>query len=341
MLFSSFLDKWDEARAAEDDEAKLAEKIMLGASLAFDGAAEDAGLDSLQHLVLKHCSRADKFYASPRGMREDFEFDGDLLTFPSAISTETAANNLVRARILESKKRRSAVVILPHWNAATWSYHNFARYFAKFGFTAVEVALPYHGLRTRSASSISDHFLSANLGRTIRSVRQAAIDTKDVVTWLNQRGHDRVALIGLSLGSCVAGLVAAHDPRILCSALVLTAGDFAEVVWTGRATRHIRRALEAELTLDQLSSLWSIISTGTFTKELSRAGHNILIISGNRDTVVKPYLTQRFINQLHSHDAQVQWVWLGCGHYSLALPPFNVKTFARLLFFFRRCGLLK
>jgi hypothetical protein len=220
MVFSSFLDKWDEARAAEDDAAKRADKVTLGASLAFDEASEDARLDSLQHLAMKHCNSADKFYAPPRRLREDFKLDDGLLTFPSAISTETPANNLVHARVIESKGQQVAVVVLPHWNAPVWSYHSFTRYFAKLGLTAVEVALPYHGLRARNTSSISDYFLSANLGRTIRSVRQAVIDTRDVITWLNHRGHDRVALVGLSLGSCVAGLVAAHDPRIPCSALV-------------------------------------------------------------------------------------------------------------------------
>jgi hypothetical protein len=203
------------------------------------------------------------------------------------------------------------------------------------------MALPYHGLRARNGSSVSDHFLSANLGRTIRSVRQAVIDTRDVVTWLQQRGHDRVVLIGLSLGSCVAGLVAAHDARIACSALVLTAGDFAEVVWTGRATRHIRRGLESKMGLDGLGSVWSIISTGTFAEKLSRADYGTLIISGGRDAVVKPYLTQRFIDQLQARGAPVRWMRLGCGHYSLALPPFSIATFARLLLFFRDRGLFR
>jgi pimeloyl-ACP methyl ester carboxylesterase len=341
MIFSSFLDKWDEARAAEDDTAKLVENVTLGASLAFDEAPGHVELNAFKQLVLKQQDNAHQYYASARNLRKDFNFDGDLLTFPSAVLTETAPNNLVRARVRGPGKRRVAVVILPHWNAPAWSYHSFAGYFAKLGFTAVEVTLPYHGLRTRNASLISDYFLSPNLGRTIRSVRQSVIDTRDVITWLNLRGHDRVVLIGLSLGSCIAGLVAAHDPRVTCSALVLTAGDFAEVVWTGRATRHIRRALEPEMTLDELGSVWSIISTGTFAKELARKGHRTLIISGTRDTVVKPYLTQRFIEQLQKHGAQIQWLQVGCGHYSLALPPFNVTTFARLLYFFRDCGLFK
>jgi hypothetical protein len=148
-------------------------------------------------------------------------------------------------------------------------------------------------------------------------------------------------VIGLSLGSCIAGLAGAFDPRIRCSALLLTAGDFAEVVWTGRATQHIRRALEPDMTLEQLQSVWSIISTATFTKELARHGHSSLIMSGSRDTVVKPYLTRRFIEQLRRGDVDFGWMQLACGHYSLARAPFNVFMFARLLSFLFGCRFFK
>jgi hypothetical protein len=293
----------------------------------------------LQRLALEQCARAGEFYASPRPGRKDFAFDGDLLTFQSAISTEAPESDLVRARVIESTTRRGAVIVLPHWSAQTWAYHGFIRHFSRLGLTAVEVALPYHGLRMREGATIADHFLSANVGRTIRSVRQAVIDTSDIITWLLQRGHDRVAVIGLSLGSCVAGLVGAHDPRVRCSALLLTAGDFAEVTWTGRATQHIRQAVETAMTLDQLRSVWSIISTERFTKDLTRPGYSSLIISGTRDTVVKPYLTERFIGQLRASGADFRWMKLACGHYSLARAPFGILTFGRLLHFFWRCGL--
>jgi hypothetical protein len=338
FFLSSSLDRWDEERAAEDDAAKLVEQVEWGASLAFKEAPQDVGLAAFQRLVLEHCNRADEFYSSPRASRDDFAFDGELLTFSSAISTETPESDLVRARVIESRRRRAAVVVLPHWSAPTWAYYGFIRHFARLGLTAVEVALPYHGERTREGSLIADHFLSANLGRTIRSVRQAVVDTKDIVTWLRQRGHEHVAVIGLSLGSCIAGLVGAHDPRVRCAALLLTAGDFAEVTWTGRATQHIRRAVETKITLDQLRSVWSIISTETFARELARPNYSTLIISGTRDTVVRPYLTRRFVEQLKDCDANFGWMRLGCGHYSLARAPFSVLAFVRLLYFFHRCG---
>lgn len=95
------------------------------------------------------------------------------------------------------------------------------------------------------------------------------------------------------------------------------------------------------MTLGQLRSVWSIISTETFLKELARPRHSTLVISGTRDTVVKPYLTQRFIDQLSACGANFGWTRLGCGHYSLARAPFSILTFIRLLYFFQRCGFFR
>lgn len=340
-FLSSSLDRWDEQRAAMDDAAKSIERFELGTSFAFAEAPSVEGLDMLQKLVSKHRRSATAFYASPRPGRDDFAFDDGLLTFQSSVSTGTPENDLVQARVIESKSRRAAVIVLPHWSAPAWNYQGFTRHLSRLGLTAMELALPYNGARMRHGALIADDFLSANLGKTIRSVRQAVIDTMDAVTWLKQRGHDRIAVVGLSLGSCIAGLVGAHDRRVRCSALLLTAGDFAEVTWTGRATRHIRQALEKDMTLAQLHSVWSLISTETYTAELARPDHSTLIVSGTRDTVVEPYLTRRFIGQLGDAGADFGWMQLGCGHYSLACAPFSIFAFIRMFNFFRRCGLLK
>jgi hypothetical protein len=264
-----------------------------------------------------------------------FKLEGNLLTFRSSINTETEANNIVRARIHSAKKPRRAVVILPHWNAPMWAYQKFGQYLARLGVTAVELCLPYQGERNRSGAPTSDHFLSANLGRTIRSVRQAVLDAKDVLDWLEESGHKTLGMIGVSLGSCIAGLVSAHDTRVTASALLLTAGDFAEVVWTGRATQHIRSGLAGGISLPELQQVWSIISTGTYVRQLARSGHRTLIISASRDRVVAPSLTRRFVEELRGAGGRPAWRILPCGHYSLALFPFSAMAFFLLARFLR------
>ncbi len=341
MWGGSIIDRWDESVAAEDDAKRVAEPLTIGASLAFGDAHEGASLAALAERVKESTAAADKFYAIEADEASDFMFDGDILTFRSAIATETEPNNIVHAKVYEGGRHRSAVVVLPHLNAETWGYQALSRRLMRLGLTVVELTLPYHGLRSRPGSVISDYFVSPNIGRTIRSVRQAVLDTRKTLTWLGDRGYQNIALVGVSLGSCIAGLVAAHDARVRVSALLLTAGDFSEVVWTGRATQYIKVAVAAGMTLDELKAVWSIVSPGSFAKELSREGHTMLIISGTRDRVVLPCLTERFFEQLRSSRARCDWRMLGCGHYSMGSFPFNAAAFLMVVRFLGREGLLK
>ena len=335
MWFGPYLDRWDERQAAEDDGNKVVEPLVIDAASVFSDLGDGATLAELAACVARHREKSCSFFSSEQLRPVDYIRQKNLLRFPSAIVTETKTNNTVNARIYEAANIRQAIVVLPHWNASMWAYHSFSQQLRRIGFTTVEVTLPYHGCRNREAAAVSDYFLSANLGRTIRSVKQAVLDTRRVIDWLFQQQYANVGLIGISLGSCVAGLVAAHDCRIRRSALVLTAGDFAEVVWTGRATRHIRSALASEATLAQIQNVWSIIATESFVSELARAGHQCLIVSGRRDQVVKPYLTERFVKGLRAANGNCRWHTLECGHYSLGRLPFSVWTFLLLARFFR------
>jgi hypothetical protein len=340
MWVGKLLDGYDEKQAAEDDDTKPFAPLVVGGSLVSAEINQGGSLTELAEWVERHKAKSAEFFTGEHNRIVDYTFKDDVLTFRSDIVTETELNDIVCARIYAAKNSRSAVIVLPHWNASAWDYHGFAKQLARLGLTTVELTLPYHGCRNRSDGVISDYFLSANVGRTILSVRQAVLDSRRVIDWLYQRKYEKVGLIGVSLGSCVAGLVAAHDIRISASALLLTAGDFTEVVWTGRATRHIRTALASGATLEQLQKVWSIISTGTFASELSRRTHRCLIISGNRDQVVLPYLTRRFVDQLRGAGGCYAWHGFGCGHYSLGLFPFNIMCFFKLVNFFRREGFM-
>jgi dienelactone hydrolase len=335
MSIWPLLDRWEERKAVTADKLKPHEEMELGCALAFPECRQDISLEAFGEFSNKVRTKSNTFFSANEDSRIEYGRQGDIITFRSDVVTETETNNLVRARIYEAKGSRDAVIMVPHWNAGVWSYRRFSRCLAGQGLTTVEMTLPYQGARGRDGSAVADYFLSANLGRTIRSIKQAVLDTRRVIDWLYSNNYTRVAIVGVSIGSCVAGLVAAHDNRIRMSALLLTAGDFAEVVWTGRATEHIRAALSEVATLDQVRAVWSIISSGCFVKQLSRQDHKSLIISGQRDQVVRPYLTDRFVSGLKNAGGNYNWQILACGHYSMGLLPFNIITCRLVVGFLR------
>jgi hypothetical protein len=163
--------------------------------------------------------------------------------------------------------------------------------------------------------------LSPNLGRTVQSMRQAVLDGRRLISALKNEGYDDISLLGMSLGSWVAGLIAAHDRTVRRAALFLSAGDLADMVWTGRATRHIRASLEAEVGLTELRRSWAPLNLENHADKLARTSLELQFVFAKRDTVVLPELSRQLAAKLKTAGAKPGILELNCGHYSLSLPP--------------------
>jgi hypothetical protein len=249
-MYYRWLDRWDERRARRGEEGKETMPFILDAERAFPGAKKVASLDEF-------CSFADAavvdptFFDEPSGSDQGFQRQEGWLNFPSGMSTDIEENNVVWAKITESGSLDQAMVVFHHWNASARN-RKIAKYFSRRGITVVEIAMPYHFERRRPGSVYADHMLSPNLGRTIQSLRQGVWDGRKLIRWLKSQGYRQVSVLGMSLGSWVAGIIAAHDSNVSKASLFLTAGGLADMVWTGRATRSIRDSLEPEIELTDL-----------------------------------------------------------------------------------------
>jgi hypothetical protein len=335
--FDAMISRWDETAARADDQNKQDVAFAVGASLAFPHLS--TGADHLALAVaVGHAMQAPDNYYQPSTAVTAAEAAsyGEWLSFRSRITTEEPENNTAYARVREAGSRTDAVLLLPHWNAPEGSMQPFARLLNAAGFTTAIVRLPYHHQRAAQGSIIADYFVSANLGRTIRSVRQAVFDVRGVADWLEARGHRKFYIAGASLGSCIAGLVSAFDPRFQAGILILTAGCFAKVVWTGRATRAISAELRRWLTLDELALVWEIIGLEAFVRFFSRAGLKLLILSASQDDVIRPELTRDFLGRLRDANIPFEERTFRCGHYTLGMLPFNVLAAFRIREFLRQ-----
>lgn len=330
------IDNWDEVAAAKEDRHKVITPFALDASLAFPDLSPTANAAVLATAAGEAVAKASEYYSGPQNCIIDLaKYDLGWLSFSSAIYTENSANNIVFARVFEGNMESDVVILVPHWNCKADSLFPFAKYIHWMGYTSVVLVLPYHHQRRRPESDIADYFVSASLGRTIRSVRQAVVDLRGVIDWLEIRGHHRFYVIGASLGSCVAGLASAVDQRIRASHLLLTAGSFADVVWTGRATRHISAALQEAIPLEVVRRIWSIISLDSFVEAYRNNSQKLLVLSAARDQVIRKVYTEDFIDKLRASQVSIHHVCLPCGHYSLGMFPFSVGAAARVVGFLR------
>lgn len=319
-MYHRWLDRWDEQRAQRGEEAKKTTKFSLDAEVAFPSAGTIRNID--QFCILADRALADPtFFDETQQSDHGFQRDEEWLTFPSAICTDIDENNLVRAKITESGTLDHALVVFHHWNA-TKRQNRLAKYFSKHGITVVEIAMPYHFERTRPGSSYADYMLSPSLGRTIQSVRQAVLDGRKLIRWLKEKGYRKISVFGMSLGSWVAGIIAAHDLAVSKASLFLSAGSLADMVWTGRATRAIRQSVEPHIELIDLRKAWGPLDIENFAGRLTRPDLDIQIAIAKRDNVVFPEYSQELINTLVRAGAKPDVIQFDCGHYSLALPPF-------------------
>jgi len=194
----------------------------------------------------------------------DFALEGNLLRFTSAVPTPYPENNIVHGQWFPARikpgTRRVAVVVLPHWNASVTQHNALCTGLARLGISTLRLSLPYHDYRMPAELKRADFAVSSNVARTIDATRQAVIDTRSVVDWLTGEGFGRVGIVGTSLGSCYAFLASVHDPRIVVNVYNHCSTYFADVVWEGLSSQHIRQSLESAVTLDQLRDLWMVIS---------------------------------------------------------------------------------
>jgi dienelactone hydrolase len=256
--------------------------------------------------------------ATPEGER--------LLTFPSAFTTPHPENNTVFCRCFPARRAnrrrfRAAVVVLPQWNADGEGHAGLCRLLAMNGMTALRLSLPYHHQRMPPELVRADYIVSSNIARTVQVCRQAVLDARRAVAWLQQEGYDRIGILGTSLGSCLALLTTAHEPLIQAQALNHISPHFADVVWRGLSTTHVRQGLDGHIDLDLLRSLWKPISPRWFVDRVSR--RQTLLVYARYDLSFPVDLSEDLVRQFRDRGIPHEVAVLPCGHYSTGKAPFK------------------
>jgi hypothetical protein len=267
---------------------------------------------------------SDRFFDAPP--TDAYERRGDVLRFPSAITTPYPVNNTVTARIFPARARqpgapRRAVIVLPQWNADAGGHVGLCRLFARFGITALRLSMPYHDVRRPPHLLRAEYIVSSNIGRTAHANRQAVLDVRRVVDWLEREGFDRIGVMGTSLGSCLTMLAMTHDPRIKAGAFNHVSPYFADVVWRGLSTRHVRAGLDGHVSLDELRQYWMPISPWPF---IDRIGdRRLLLVYARYDLTFPVDLSKQLVGEFARRKVPHDLAVLPCGHYTTGRAPFK------------------
>ncbi len=268
----------------------------------------------------------DAFFSAPPtsdyALGAPTESGEQLLTFPSALATPQAENNTVYARIFPPKTPgRAAVLVLPQWNSDEQGHVGLCRLLAMKGMTGVRLSLPYHDRRKPPEMRRADYIVSPNIGRTVQVCRQAVLDARRAIAWLAANGYDRIGILGSSLGSCLALLTTAHEPLVRAAALNHISPYFADVVWRGISTAHVRQGLDGHITLDVLRDLWRPISPAEYLERLR--DRRSLLVYAKYDLTFPVDLSRELVRQFRDRRIPHEVASLHCGHYSIGKTPFK------------------
>ncbi|CDM64632.1 alpha/beta hydrolase family protein [Pyrinomonas methylaliphatogenes] len=325
------------ARLMREREIKLARRDTNRRILPFDWGlpllAPHVNGDDPRHILraiaLEAFQKSDQFFALPP--IDDFRFDGETLLWTSAITTPERENNTARARFFAPHRKREddtkrAVLVLPQWNADEHSHVELCRLLNRFGVAALRLTLPYHEARRPSWMERADYLVSANIGRTLLSMRQAVVDARAAVHWLSEHaGFDQIGIVGSSVGSCTAFLAFVHDERIKTGVFNHVSSYFADVVWRGISTAHVRTGFADEVSLEELRVYWLPISPLPYAARLAkrRDRRPFRFIAARYDLTFPPDLSQQMIAETLRHGLRLDVAWLPCGHYTSGERPWK------------------
>ena len=344
-------------------EANGFESALPGPDLLRDPAAAEAAMVDINQILIRNSSlffgykRPEDFRLEerhpqlfptnvrPETLAKDAELkqqaiDGSLppaqfLRFTSPERTIYPKNDQVNARWYpapahkDPARPKQAIIVMPQWNADAFSHNALCALFNRMGVSALRLSKPYHDIRRPAELERSDYAVSANIGRTISACRQAVVDIRCCLDWLEEQGYEHFGVLGTSLGSCYAFLASAHDPRLRVNAFNHASTAFGDVVWAGQSTRHIHEAVEqAGLTQARLGALWSAISPVNYYDRFKgpEAGgdkKNVLLVYANYDLTFPKEYSLQVVDAFRRDNIRFERRVLPCGHYTTGETPYK------------------
>ena len=279
--------------------------------------------EALDRFASEALGDSDRFFSYK--VPADYRLREGHLTFTSPVETPYPENNTVYAEWFPAARDRGrAVLVLPQWNAGADGHVGLAKLLRRFGVSALRMSMAYHAERMPAELQRADYHVSSNVGRTIHASRQSVIDARACLDWLAAQGYRRLAILGTSLGSCMAFIAAAHDGRIELGIFNHVSMYFSDVVWTGLSTQHVRKGLATDVSQDDLRRYWSMISPAAYLGRMENRKMPSLLIWAKHDTSFLPVYSKQVLSAFREMDLPHQVYTLPCGHYTTGRLPFKL-----------------
>lgn len=240
-------------------------------------------------------------------------------SYRSLLASGDPLNDLSAGEVLINPNEEAPNVIFVHG----WRMSSFDRIKSMFqkqltdeqGWNLYYFTLPFHVQRKPEHSSYSgEYMVSADIGRTVQSVRQAVVDLRTLIGWIKANKKGPVIVIGVSLGGFLTNLTALVENRIDAMVSIFYANRLSYSIWNTIPGKYIRADLEHHgVNYGDLVRYWKITEPSQSAPVMHK--DRILLISAKNDLYV------------HIEDADYLWeAWdrparhvYTCGHAGIVL----------------------
>jgi hypothetical protein len=327
-LYTRWMDRW-ERKLATRDTNRIVRPFEWGTDwlhrIGFPDCPADANgsaATSVSQFAQQAILDSDRFF-SYEPVR-DYRLQDGRLTFATSSPSGCRENDTVHAIWMPAQDRKRALVVLPQWNHDAGAHLGLGKLLNRYGISALRMTMAYHAERKPPELQRADYHVSSNVGRTIHAARQSVVDTRCCLDWLAQQGYERIGILGTSLGSCVAFIATAHDPRVKVGIFNHVSMYFSDVVWTGLSTQFVRRSFSGHVDQDELRRYWAVISPASYLHRLEGRDLQSLLIWARHDTSFLPEYSQQVLTTFREKKLSHEVYTLPCGHYTTGQFPFKL-----------------
>ena len=268
-----------------------------------------------------------KFYAKPLFPKIYFEeknIKGDYkngkLKFLSEIENGDSNIQSIFHYNIFNKDKNINVILIHGWKSNLDRLNNiFSESFMNKGYNIYNYVLPFHMERS-SKDSPYECFLSSNVNRTLKSVKQSISDIRALISYIKESHDGKIIIIGLSLSGVVSNLLAQVEENIDLIISLFYANNLAFTAFETDAGKYIKKELlKNNFNSSLLNENWSIInpSLGKPIIDLNK----ILLVSGRHDK----YVLNRDTEKLWENWGKPKRIILECGHSGIKLCKKSIR----------------
>lgn len=259
------------------------------------------------------------------------ETGGDIqvtrVSYPSPVVTPYPVNNVVTAFLFRpNTPGPHPVMLVEHeWLPVTLTNEFIlCATLARAGVAAFLVVQPYSYNR-RVLPRVEDvELLSGDTRQTVAAVRQAVLDNRRALDWLQTRPDidpSRMGVAGISLGGILAPLIAGVDHRAKVLVTIVGGGDVSDLVYDSFITYGLRPALLYRgVTFDSIKRDYVNIEPTNWLAGFDPK--NALLFNGRFDVFVNPKQAHHLARALGGAPI----VWIPTGHYGTVFATKKIEA---------------